>query len=160
MLEFCRGTGRKGKSGLFLVCLALVFQLRPRSRDGEAVLIQQLLDAKNVFHVAAPVHALTSAAFYGLELWKFSLPEAENVGRQSAEACDFPYTEVEFVGNDNVVRVPGFSRGFLLGAHPDPTEAARLKEAKLPPAFSSTTGGAEQLENEPTRGKGLLAGNW
>src|SRR5436305_12112611 len=62
----------KGQRGLF--ALGFRPQLLARTRNGEALVIEKLLDPEYVFHVDLAVHALTGAAFRGLKLVEFSLP--------------------------------------------------------------------------------------
>ena len=65
--------------------------------DGVALVVEEGLDAEDHLDVAAAVEALAGAAFVGLELGKFALPEAEDVGGQVAEFGDFADAEVELV---------------------------------------------------------------
>src|SRR5215475_15346148 len=69
------GSGHEWQRDLFLVAFAFIAQMLASSRDGVTLFIQQLLDADNALHVAAPVHALSRAALDGPELWKLGLPE-------------------------------------------------------------------------------------
>src|SRR5258708_17076491 len=85
----------------------------PRTGDGEALFVKELLDAEHILHIHAGVHALPGRAFGWFELGKFRLPETEHVARQSAQTSHFADAEVEFVGNHNFTR-SGFSRSFLV----------------------------------------------
>src|SRR5581483_1905514 len=79
------GVGRgKWKSVLVAGGLGLNAQLLARSGDGETVVIKQLLDADDVFDVAAAVHALTGVALARLQLRELGLPKAEDVSGQMA----------------------------------------------------------------------------
>src|SRR6516162_2025226 len=97
---------REGKGGLFLFGLAVVFQLGTRTRDREAILVEQLLDANDVLHISPAVHPLTRAAFHRLELRKLCFPKPKDVSGQATEACDFSDAEVEFVRDNDLLRVP------------------------------------------------------
>jgi hypothetical protein len=65
--------------------------------DGVALVVEEGFDAENHLDVAAAVEALAGSAFVGLELGEFTLPEAEDIGRQVAEFGDFADTEVELI---------------------------------------------------------------
>src|SRR6266403_2189443 len=114
---------RKRQGRLVPLGLGLLAQLHPRPRDGEPVFIKQFLDLYYRLHVALPIHALPSAAFYGLELRKFGFPEAKHIGRQATQAGNLADAEIELVRN-NDVGVAGFLRSFLSEAH-----VRRLMEA-------------------------------
>ena len=92
-------------------------KLLPGARDGEAFVIEKLLDAQHRLHVFASIHALAGAALDWLELRKFGLPEAQNVGGKLAQAGNFSDAEIKFVGDDDLVFPAGF--GFGAGAHVD-----------------------------------------
>jgi hypothetical protein len=67
------------------------------SGDGVALVVEEGLDAEDHFDVATTVEALAGAAFVGLELREFALPEAKNVGGEIAEFGDFADAEVELI---------------------------------------------------------------
>jgi len=108
---------RKRKRGLTLIGLALFAQLHARSRDREAVFVEQSLDPHHRLHIALAVHALAGAAFYGLELREFSFPEPEYVGGQTAQAGDFADPEIELVRNNDFGVAARFLRHFLAEVH-------------------------------------------
>jgi hypothetical protein len=103
------GTLGKRQGSLFLVGLAFDAELLAGAGNGEAFLVKQFLDAQNTLDIFVAVHALTGAAFDWFEVGELGLPEAQDVGGQSAEVRDFPDTEVEFFWNDDV-------RGSEMGA--------------------------------------------
>ena len=86
-----------GQGQLRLSMFELTFEDLTGARDGVALVVEEALDAQGHFDVAAAVEALAGAAFVRLELRKFALPEAENVGRDVAELGDFADAEVELV---------------------------------------------------------------
>src|SRR5512146_1648679 len=51
----------KGQAGLQARVAGFAAQLLARAGDGEALVVQQFLDAQRVFHFAPPVHALPGA---------------------------------------------------------------------------------------------------
>ena len=54
--------------------------------DGVALIVEQALDAEGHFYVTLAVESLTGAAFVGLQLGEFGLPETQDVGGNVAEA--------------------------------------------------------------------------
>ena len=64
-----------------------------------AFAVDEALDFKSSFDVAAPVEALAGSTFAGLELGKLRLPEAEDVGFDAADASDVADFEIETVWN-------------------------------------------------------------
>ena len=85
----------KGELRFFVSQLGL--EDLPRARNGVALAVEETLDAKRHFNVAAAVETLSGAAFVGFELRKLTLPEAEDVGGNVAEFGDFTDAEVELV---------------------------------------------------------------
>jgi len=65
--------------------------------DGVALVVEKGLDAEDHLDVPAAVETLAGATFVRLELGKFALPEAEDIGRQVAEFRDFADAEVELI---------------------------------------------------------------
>src|SRR5581483_257574 len=104
----------KRQRRLVLLGFAFRAELLASTRDGKALFIQQLLDAKHSLDIFATVHSLTSAAFHRLELRELGFPETQNVRRKAAEFRDFTNPEVELVGNDNFRRSMCFTA--LLGS--------------------------------------------
>src|SRR5258707_15205480 len=102
-----------------MVPLGLGFpaQLRACTCDREPVFIKQLLDPHHRFHVAPAIHTLPGAAFNGLELRKFGLPEPKDVGWKTAQAGDFADAEIELVRDNNFDVAGRFLRRFLAKAH-------------------------------------------
>src|SRR6516162_7305882 len=93
---------RKRQSGLLRGRFAFALKLLARSCDRETFFVEELLDAKNVFHVALTVHALSSRAFYRLQLRKLRLPETQHVGGKLTEFRHFTNAEVQLVGNNRL----------------------------------------------------------
>src|SRR4029079_10627018 len=78
-------------------------QLLSRSRDGESLVVQQLLDAQYGFDLFAAIHALAGAAFHRLQLRELGFPKTQHVGRQLAKRGDLANSEIQLVGNDDVI---------------------------------------------------------
>jgi hypothetical protein len=102
--------------GLPFIGFRLGAKLLARAHDGEALLVEQLLDVCDAFYVASAVHTLAGAALYGFELREFALPEAEHVSRQAAQGGNFAYAEVEFVWDENFIRFV-LARSLFPGSH-------------------------------------------
>src|SRR6266496_464698 len=102
--EVRSGVGGKGKRRLVLFHLDVRPQLLPGSGNGEAFIIEKLLDAKGGFNILAAVHPLPGAAFDWFELREFSLPETEHVSRQTAKLGDLSDSELQFFRNDDFWR--------------------------------------------------------
>ena len=83
-----------------------------RARDGEAFLVQKLLDPQNRFHVLAAVHALAGIALHRFQLRKFGFPKTQNVRRQMAEFRDLSNAEIKLVGDDDFARAERLGSGF------------------------------------------------
>jgi len=69
--------------------------------DGVALVVEEALDVEGHLDVALAVEALAGASLVGLELGEFSLPEAQNIGRNIAEAGYVADAEVELVRDGN-----------------------------------------------------------
>ena len=67
------------------------------SWDRVSLVVEEAFDAERGFYIAAAVEALSGAAFVGLELGKFALPETEDVGWDVAQAGYFADAKVELV---------------------------------------------------------------
>jgi hypothetical protein len=82
---------------LRLLLLLLTFEDLASSGDGVALVIEEGFYAEGHLDVAAAIEALAGAAFVRLELRKFALPEAEDVGRDLAEPGYLADAKVELV---------------------------------------------------------------
>src|ERR1035437_8858334 len=69
---------------------------------GEALVVEQLLDAQHIFHVTLTIHSLSGAALDRLELRELGFPEAQDVCRETAKAGYFTDAEVELVRDDRI----------------------------------------------------------
>ena len=89
--------------------------------DGVALFIKQLLDAEGPLDVAFAIEALAGAAFAGLELGEFGLPESKDVGLDLEQAGDVTDAEVELIGNlgDSPDGVGVSADWFVLSHSPD-----------------------------------------
>lgn len=105
VLNLRRNMGRKWDRGLRLIGFAFRAQLLARPRDGESLLVEQLLDAQDAFYVALAVHALPRAAFDRLQLREFRFPEAEHVCRQMTKDRDFADAEVQLIRDEDFIRL-------------------------------------------------------
>ncbi len=65
--------------------------------DGVALVVEEGLDAERGFDVATAIETLSGAAFVWTEMRKLTLPEAEDVGWDLAEAGDLTDTEVQLI---------------------------------------------------------------
>ena len=65
-----------GESQLRLVMPEFAFEDLTGTGDGVALVVQEGFDAEGHLDVAAAVEALAGSAFVGVELGKFTLPEA------------------------------------------------------------------------------------
>src|SRR5208283_2865860 len=74
--------------------LCLGFEVLARPGDGEALVIEQLLDAKHALDVALTIHPLARAALYRFQLRELGLPEAQHIGGQAAEAGHLANAEI------------------------------------------------------------------
>lgn len=137
---------RERQGDLLFLALAFVTQMLPGPDDGISLFIQELLDAHDVFHVATPIHTLPGAALDRLELWKFRLPESQNIGRQTAQACNFANPEIKFLRNQDLTRLGGFSVDLFPGTHAACEKRRPLcRKARIPvTAVSSTMRDSEQ----------------
>ena len=75
----------------------LAFEDLAGSGDGVALVIEEGFDAEGHLDVATAVEALAGAAFVGLELREFALPETEDVGWYLAQPGYLADAEVELV---------------------------------------------------------------
>ena len=83
-----------GESQLRLVMPEFAFEDLTGTGDGVALVVEEALDTKGHFDVAAAIETLACAAFVRLELRELALPETQDVGGDVAELSDFAYTEV------------------------------------------------------------------
>ena len=74
--------GRERDGGLCFVRLGFRAQVLAGARDRESLLVEQLLDAQDVFDIPLAIHALSRAAFYRLQLRELGLPETQHMGGQ------------------------------------------------------------------------------
>ena len=72
--------------------------------QGVTLGVDQALDFEGQFNVATAVKTLAGTALVGLELGKLRFPEAQDVGFDTAEACDIANLEVETVRDRGLVR--------------------------------------------------------
>lgn len=86
-LQFAELLGRSAGCGLVdierelrLLVAKFGFEDLAGAGDGIALVIEERFDAEDHFDVAATIEALAGAAFVRLELGKFTLPEAKDVG--------------------------------------------------------------------------------
>jgi hypothetical protein len=80
--------------------LVAAFKNLPSARESVALGVNQALNFESHFDIAAAVKPVACAAFVGLELWKLSLPKAQNEWLDLADAGHIPDLEIEPVGND------------------------------------------------------------
>ena len=73
--------------------------------------VDQALDFKHQFDIAAAIEALAGSALVGLELGKLRLPKAQDIGFDAADAGYIANLEVEAVGDGGV-----FSRARFVGS--------------------------------------------
>ena len=78
-------------------------QRLPRPGNRVALSVNQPLDLKGQFHLAAPVKPLTRAALVGLQLRKLRLPETEDVWFYTTDARYIADLEVKAIGDDRRV---------------------------------------------------------
>ena len=62
-------------------------EVAPRSRDREALIVEEALDLANGFHVFAAIQAMSLGAFYRLQRREFSLPVAQDEGFGAGETA-------------------------------------------------------------------------
>src|SRR5882762_8466134 len=79
------------------------------ARDGVSLFVKQALDAHHALDVALAIHALTGAALHGLELGKLGFPEAQDVGREAAEAGHFTDAEIQLLRDQDFTRLARFA---------------------------------------------------
>jgi len=103
-----------GEAEKRFLLLELGFEDLTGAGDGIALVVEEVLDAEGHFDVAFAIEALAGAAFVGLELREFALPEAQDVGRHFAESGDFADAEVELVRNVGPGLVVGFADWLVL----------------------------------------------
>src|SRR5215471_10288949 len=117
-LSQIRGSvGREGQGHLGLISLSLVTQVLTGAGDGVSLFVEKTLDAHDALDITFAVHALTRAAFYGLELGELRLPETEDVGGQAAEARHLPDPEIQLLRNKDVAGLAGLSVALLFRTH-------------------------------------------
>src|SRR5664280_3250138 len=128
--------------------------------DGEALVVEQLLDAQHIFHVTLTIHSLSGAALDRLELRELGLPEAQHVSRETAKAGYFTDAEIELVRDDRIGGGAGLAALFLLSSHrcasnsrrpyrdsefnSKPTRPAAAGWATIMPPFGLAPGGARR----------------
>ena len=86
-----------GESQLRLVMPEFAFEDLTGTGDSVALVVEEALDTKGHFDVAAAIETLACAAFVRLELREFALPESENISGNVTEFSDFADAEVELV---------------------------------------------------------------
>ena len=110
-----------------------VQKMLARASDRVSLVIKQLLDADDAFYVAAAVHALPGAAFDGLELRKFSFPEAEHVRGQATEASDLADAEIQLLRDQDLAGLARLSVVLFPGTHAACEKWAQLgRKASFP----------------------------
>src|SRR5664280_903742 len=128
--------------------------------DGEALVVEQLLDAQHIFHVTLTIHSLSGAALDRLELRELGLPEAQHVSRETAKAGYFTDAEIELVRDDRIGGGAGLAALFLLSSHrcasnsrrpcrdsefnSKPTQPAAADWTTIMPPFGLAPGGARR----------------
>ena len=117
VLQVCWRVNGERQGHLLLFAFSFVAQVLARAGDSVALGVKKLLDAHDIFDVAAPVHALAGAAFHWLELRELRLPETQHVRRQTAKARDLADPEVKLLGDQNLARVVWFSVALFPGTH-------------------------------------------
>src|ERR1022692_1659043 len=85
--------------------------------DGEALVVEQLLDAQHIFHVTLTIHSLPGAALDRPELRELGFPEAQHVSRETAKAGYFTDAEVELVRDDRIGGGAGLAALFFFRRH-------------------------------------------
>jgi hypothetical protein len=135
------GARRERQRGLFFVSLDFCPKMLACAGNGKSLFVKKFLDAQNAFDVFMPVHSLSGAAFDWLELGKFSFPEAQNVGRQAAEASDFANAKVKFLWDHHIGGPGGLGDGSGAQAHRGSgNDAGRGKIRISPPEFLARPG--------------------
>jgi len=104
--------GGDGERQRRLLALGFRPQLLARSGNGKTLIVKELLDPENVFHVNLAVHPLAGTALGGLKLVELGFPEAEHVAGEAAKAADFANAKVKLVRNHNFAG-NGFPDGSL-----------------------------------------------
>ncbi len=84
-------------SELRIATAAYLFKCLSRARQRVSLRMNEPLDIKSQFHVAAAVKPLSGAAFVGLELRKLGLPETQDVGFHFANTRDIANLEIKAV---------------------------------------------------------------
>jgi hypothetical protein len=113
-LEVVGGTLGEGQAVLATGGFEFVVEMLAGAGDGEALVVEQGLDAQDIFHVALTIHALAGAALDRLELGEFGFPETQDVRRKTTQGGHFTNAEVELVGDD---RIGDGAALFLVGGH-------------------------------------------
>jgi hypothetical protein len=108
--------GRERDGGLCFVRLGFRAQVLAGARDRESLLVEQLLDAQDVFDIPLAIHALSRAAFYRLQLRELRLPEPQDVGWEVAQGGHLADAEIELVGDEDFFRAV-LRRVLLPGSH-------------------------------------------
>lgn len=103
MLNLGRGVRWERDGRLRLVGLGFRAQLLPCAGNGEALFVKQFLDAEYALDIPLAVHALSRAALHRLQLRKLRFPETQHIGREATKRGDLSDTEIEFVGNENLI---------------------------------------------------------
>jgi hypothetical protein len=91
------GGGGVGTVGFFL-------QIPSSTFDCKFLIIKQILDFKNEFHITSAVHSLAGFGAAGFDAVKFSLPEAQDCRRYPGDTTDLTDAVKEFVRNLRLVR--------------------------------------------------------
>ncbi len=74
-------------------------QMTPGARNGESLLVKQLLDLKHNRDVIPPVQSLSTRTFGWPQRCKLRLPVAENIGLNAGQLSDLSDLEVQLLGD-------------------------------------------------------------
>ena len=111
---FAAADGDELGLGLAAVFLDFLCELLAGAGDSVAFAVDELLDAEGEFDIAAAIEALARATLVGFKLGKLALPEAQDIGRDIAQACDLANAEVQLVRD---VRRRGVTADWLVVSH-------------------------------------------
>ena len=111
-------------------CLNSALSTCARAGNGVSLVLEEGLDAQGHLDIAAAVEALSGATLVGLELRELTLPKAQDVGGDLAEACHLADAEVELVRDLGRERAGAMRNAadWLVACHwPDPNPPLQLR---------------------------------
>jgi len=97
MLEFFAQAGNKVSIGRAVIGTGFGFEMPAGALDGKFLIVQQMFDGQNQFHIAAPVDSLARIGPSRFDARKFVFPEAQYRCRYTGNAAHFTDSKKKFI---------------------------------------------------------------